>query len=203
MAGAGLRLWERCPSGWAVAPSALSSAGCHGVPALTSSGNTRYNWTIPDTACKYLCVIRRIVPAVVVLIVAACSSSSTTAAAPPAVPVSPSTTSTAANPVTILKQTGATVPAGTVYGDHDLYGDRDASGTFPGGESVTVYTSPDEQAFLAEEGRPQVDDSHGVVTIPSKLAVIAVDAGGMSGWGGPTPAQIATRVHGLVQQPQQ
>jgi len=41
-----------------------------------------------------------------------------------------------------------------------------------------------------------------VVTIPGKLTVIAVDAGAGLGWGGPTPAQIASKVGGPISQPQ-
>jgi len=113
-----------------------------------------------------------------------------------------------ANPVPVLKATCATPVPGTVYGNYDVYGDRYTSGSFRGGEQVTVYTCADEAAFLAEQGRvPHPDDSHGVITIPGKLTVISttgvldVTTGGQE-WGGPDPAQIALKVGGLVITPQ-
>lgn len=130
------------------------------------------------------------------------SASSGTSSAPAGTSAPATAGQAAANPVTILKQTGVTPDPGTVYGDHDAFGDRMTSGSFPGGESVTVYTSYTQADFQAEQARPPVDDSHGVVVIPGKLAVIVVDAGGQpSGWGGPTPAQIASRVHGTALPP--
>jgi hypothetical protein len=126
------------------------------------------------------------------LALAGCSSASAPAA----------TAGTPADPVAILRATGAAPDPGTVYGSHDVQGDRMASGTYPGGEQVTVYASADQAAFAAEQSRAgQGDDLHGVVTIPGQLAVITVtaglDAAGAPQWDA-TPAQIAGLVHGLV-----
>jgi hypothetical protein len=57
-----------------------------------------------------------------------------------------SSSSSPADPVAILRETGATPDPGTASGGHDVYGDRDASGSFPGGESVTVYTCASQAA---------------------------------------------------------
>ena len=58
-----------------------------------------------------------------------------------------------------MRQTGATPPAGSVNGDHDVYGDRMASGDFPGGETVTVYSSADQAAYDNQlANNPQPDD---------------------------------------------
>jgi hypothetical protein len=146
----------------------------------------------------------------------AAASSPASSSAPPSVGQSapaPVATQpvTPANPVPILRQAGVPVPPGTVNGDHDVSGDRMATGQWPTGESVTVYTSADQTAFAAEQANVQPDDSTGVILIPGKYAVIVVN--GSSGivpgqstpsspWaGGETPAQVAARVHGQLVQP--
>jgi hypothetical protein len=119
----------------------------------------------------------------------------------PASTTTPATAAAApANPVTVLKATGATPPPGTVYGTHDVYGDRMASGSFPDGDSVTVYASGSTAAFQAEENRVSglVDDDTGVVVIPRELTVIIIDAYHGLGNGSPAAAVIAAKVHGLV-----
>jgi hypothetical protein len=119
----------------------------------------------------------------------------------------PAAAAKAVNPVPIVRQTGATPPAGSVNGNHDVYGDRMASGDFGGesGETVTVYSSSDQASYQAEAARVQPDDSTGVILIPAKLTVVIANAGQgtattMDGinWTGGTPAQIAQRVGGQV-----
>jgi hypothetical protein len=129
---------------------------------------------------------------------AASPASSDAAASPPAV---------AANPVAITRQAGAKPPAGAVLGDHDVYGDRMADGSFSksdSGESLIVYTSADRAGYTAEAARIGApDDSHAVILIPGKLAVISVSAA--AAWDDQgnivpkwtvKPAKIAARVHG-------
>ena len=82
-----------------------------------------------------------------------------------------------ANPVPILKMTGAHVPAGMKLGDHDVLGDRMAEGTMgPGGyESVTVYTAASKQAqtVMMAHQAPQPDDGTGVIVSRRGLILTA------------------------------
>src|SRR5690348_832324 len=55
-----------------------------------------------------------------------------------------------ANPAPILRATGAHVPAGEIAGDHDVFGDRMATGTMHRGwEQVIVYTAASGRALRA------------------------------------------------------
>jgi hypothetical protein len=129
--------------------------------------------------------------AAAVLALAACSS------ATPAAPIATTRAAVAADPVAILRETGATPDPGTVYGGHDVFGDRDANGSFPR-RRVRHGLHLLQPGRVPGRGIPAAgDDQHGVVIIPANLTVIAVDAA-MDGWGGPTPQQIASAVHGLV-----
>jgi hypothetical protein len=87
-------------------------------------------------------------------------------AAGPIVPAS-QPASQPANPVPILRQTGAKVPAGEVLGDHDVYGNRMADATFrgSGGEAETVYTTTNLQQAMSQVGPAGlvVDDGDAVV----------------------------------------
>ena len=79
----------------------------------------------------------------------AASTSSPAATASTSAPAS----ITPANPVTIILASGATVSPGVTYGSVDIYGDRYASGEFPGGEVVTVYTFASQDALQADIDR--------------------------------------------------
>lgn len=132
--------------------------------------------------------------------VALSGCSSSPAAPPPAAPVAAAPV--AANPVTLLTQAGATPDPGEVTGSTDVEGDRYATGSFPGGEGITVdtFTSPAAQsADLARNGIP--GDAHAFIT--GHLAnyyVTAVD--GPNGYTfSVTPAQIAVRTGGKVVSP--
>lgn len=145
-------------------------------------------------------------PAAAVIVLSGCGPASHgTAAAPGPVITAgvavPAASSEPADPVALLRAAGAVPDPGTRLGSHDVFGDRSAAGTLPSGTTVTVYTSGDNAAFMAEAGRPPVDDDHAVVTVAGKLAVIVLDAG-ESGWGKLTPAVIAGRVGGQVAGPQ-
>lgn len=118
-------------------------------------------------------------------------------------PGPPAAAAQPANPVPILKQTGAKPDPGESPGDHDAFGDRMATGTFgrQGWESVTVYTAADAQGLRAIEQSQgaQPDGYNGVIVIPAERAVIIVSAWEDNGphWAdGGTPGQIAQRVHG-------
>jgi hypothetical protein len=133
---------------------------------------------------------------------AACSSPAPAIGQSPPAPAA-SSAAAPADPVAILRATGATVPPGTAYGDHDIYGDRMASGQFPGLEQVTVYTAADHDAYEEIIARATVDDFDGLIVIPAKLAVIETtgvfDAQtNAEEWGGPAPAQIARLTGGRV-----
>jgi hypothetical protein len=106
----------------------------------------------------------------------------------------------AANAVTILRQTGATPSPG--LGTYAV----SADGTFPGGESVSVYTYGSAAEYQDELARlatlyPMTFGTY--IMLPGELAVIVVngggtDASGNTTWGGPTPQQVAARTDGTV-----
>ena len=104
----------------------------------------------------------------------------------------------------ILRQTGATPDPGTTSGEHDAYGNLMATGSLPGGASVSVHTSASQAAFSAEKSRAVraytgSDFTAGVVAIPAEWTVIIVNSGSSGTWAkGVAPAQIAARVHGTV-----
>jgi len=117
-------------------------------------------------------------------------------------------TARAANPVTILRQLGAHVPAGERYGDHDVLGNRMAQGTFGprGWENITVWTAPDRASYaaLTASGDARPDDYTGVILLPARRAVIAVyawqDNGPHYAPGG-VPVHLAHQVHGTLVHP--
>jgi hypothetical protein len=122
------------------------------------------------------------------------------------VPAAPETPPQPANPVTVLHEAGAKVPAGVKLGDHDVYGDRMASGSFRGGETAIVYTTTNLQQAMSADPGPAgftVDDSDAVVL--GNGFWIDVSAGTYWGAGGNIltrfivkPSVIAQRVHGHV-----
>ena len=138
--------------------------------------------------------MNRLVPALVIAIsalsAAACGSSN-----PPPTVKAPSVSAsaeTAANPVTILRNAGVTPEPGSVNGDHDIYGNRDASGTVPGCNcNVTVYVSATAADFTASSKLVAPDDHTGVVKVPALKAVFIIN-----GYG--TPAQTQEATHSLA-----
>lgn len=108
------------------------------------------------------------------------------------------------NPVSILKKMG--VPTSAVYGQVDIWGDRYASGNFPGGEQVTVYTFADRAAQQADNARNSggaSTDSNVVITGPGWKAVVT-GALNLTASGTSTitfevsPAMLAQRAGGTV-----
>lgn len=69
----------------------------------------------------------------------------------------------APDPAALVRQAGAQVTPGS-FGDTDVYGDKMATGTFPGsgGEQLTVYTSGSPEAL---SNLPVFGDSGGSVVI--------------------------------------
>jgi hypothetical protein len=112
-----------------------------------------------------------------------------------------------ANPVTIVKQAGAKVPAGEVKGDHDVFGDRMADGSFTHGETITVYTAtPDMMSELVSTEGKNIDDGTAMVTGHNFVVMVYAGAQLSDTSADPvyvypvTAAAIAQRVHGQVQQ---
>ena len=105
-----------------------------------------------------------------------------------------------ANPVPLLRRAGADVPAGVTAGQVDIYGDRYATGTYPGGEEITVYTFASvtaERADLVRNGTPQ-DGRATIVGHLYDIGAVAVQTNsGEWAWSVP-PSVIAKRVHGSV-----
>lgn len=102
---------------------------------------------------------------------AACSSSS----APRSAPVPVTSAPAPANPVTVLRMTGATVSAGEVNGNVGLGGDRVASGTFPGGEDVYVFTYATQAALTSALAAHVPQDGETAVRGPG-LSLLDIDA---------------------------
>jgi hypothetical protein len=100
------------------------------------------------------------------------------------------------------------IPAGTVNGLVDIYGDRYAEATWPfrgyadGGESIIVYTYADQAAMDAAPQIPPQDGSTLIVGRLFTMQVGAIPAADFAS-GGPvyttSPATIAARVHGTMQ----
>ena len=144
------------------------------------------------------------------LLAAACSSapSHTVGNAAPAGGFSAAAAAQPANPVPILRLTGAKVPASEKLGDHDVFGNRMADGTFRSGEDVSVST-PAVSLRQAESEAPgdfTVDDSHAVII--GHGFWVNVTAGARFGSDGAirtvfpvSPSVIARRVHGHLVTP--
>jgi hypothetical protein len=127
---------------------------------------------------------------------AACSGTASTASSASAPAV---TGLVPANPVPLLRATGATPDPGEILGSTDVEGDRYASGSYPDGETISVYTfasTADQAADLARNDIPS--DAHAIITTPLvDYYVTAVD--GVDGYTFTvTPAQIAARVKGKL-----
>lgn len=112
--------------------------------------------------------------------------------------VSPSS-AVPANPVTVLRMTGATPDPGEKYGTMGVENDQVAHGTFPGGEQVWVFTydTPEHRAYWV--AHPMSGPSDGETGILGPMnSLITVDAVSLTSAGGPTAQQIAVRVGGTV-----
>jgi len=119
-----------------------------------------------------------------------------------------------ANPVAVVRETGATPSPGEVYGSRDVYGGLYADGNIYGpdctaadncSEQVTVYSlQPGQtaQEAMAQSGLVP-SDNQAVITTPA--AIVCVTPADMLNGGGLTyfvsPAVIAARVHGTVVAP--
>ena len=139
------------------------------------------------------------------LAITGCGAATAASGTSPAQPV---------NPVTVVRQAGATPSPGEVYGSRDVEGNLYASGSIPGpdctgacGELVTVYTvMPGQTVQQLMAGPPALvpSDSQAVITTPDAIVLVTpVDV--LTGAGGLTyfvpPAVIAARVHGTVVEP--
>jgi len=147
--------------------------------------------------------MKKLVGGAVIAVLAAMAAAGCGSAGSRSPQQAPAAVAQPANPVPILKQTGAKLPPGMRLGDHDAFGDRMAEGKFgkQGWESVTVYTTADDQSLRALLRLPgqQPDDYSGVIVIPARHAVVLASAWEDNGphWAaGGTPGQIAQRVHG-------
>ena len=78
-----------------------------------------------------------------------------------------------------------------------------AHGTFPGGEEVWVFTydTPGHRSYWIAHPATGPQDGETDILGPD-VSLITVDAASLTAAGGPTPAQIAARVHGTVLAPQ-
>lgn len=110
------------------------------------------------------------------------------------------------NPVPIVRETGATVTPGEVYGSTTAEGWLSADGSFASGERVDVYTLPaglTGQQAIAQVGVTSSDSQ--TVIAGSSFYIFVYPAEDMS-TGVSTypvsPATIAGRVHGTVLTPQ-
>lgn len=105
-----------------------------------------------------------------------------------------------ANPVPILRLTGVPIPASEVNGTIGVDADRVATASFPGasGETVWVFTYPSvayRDYRLAHRLSPP-SDGETAIRGPG-ASIVIVDANGTM-TSGPSPQQIAARVHGTV-----
>lgn len=146
---------------------------------------------------------------------AACGSSAPAAksASTPATstvsPSAPAVSAQPANPVTILRETGATLPAGTEVGQIDVNGDRYASASYPWpgggtGEQLTVYTYADQSAMdsaMATLAVPQ-DGEAFIVGHLWVMEVTAVEGSATTADGfyyQVSPKILAAETHGTLQ----
>jgi hypothetical protein len=96
-----------------------------------------------------------------------------------------------------------------VYGDHDVQGDRTASGTFTGRaahgewEDITVTTYANRAAYDAGQARNGPgDDYHAIIRLPGGLADVLVLAYEDSGPHYPvSPAKVAAALGGTLANP--
>ncbi len=128
----------------------------------------------------------------------AVSATASASAVASAVTVSPLST-VPANPVTVLRLTGATPDKGEVYGTQGVENDQVAHGMFPGGENVWVFTYDTEAHRTYWVAHPMSGPQDGETDIlgPS-ISLIIVDAASPASAGGPTAQQIAAKVGGTV-----
>jgi hypothetical protein len=133
------------------------------------------------------------------LLAAGCASSASQPAQQPgqvaAAPARP------ANPVPILKLTGAKPEHGASHGSYDMLGDLQAAGSFGRWEQIEVTTAPGPAALRALLKLPayRADDYNSVIVLPGRSAVVVVTAWEDNGphWApGGEPEQIAQRVGG-------
>ena len=106
-----------------------------------------------------------------------------------------------ANPVPILKLTGCPVPASVVNGTIGVDSDRGADCTFPGtfGETVWVFTYPSAAYRDYRLAHPLAPPSDGDYKIRGPGAsIVIVSTSDMPDVTGPSPRQIAARVHGTL-----
>ncbi len=149
------------------------------------------------------------------LAVAGCGAASTSSPGPSTVPASTAPAAQPANPVPIVRLTGAKVKAGEVYGLRDMEGDLYADGDLYGpgctaadncSEQVTVYTmrpGVTPQQDMAQSGLVPSDSEAVIVGPDWIIEVTPVDE--LTGGGGYTyfvsPQVIAARVHGTALTP--
>ncbi len=111
------------------------------------------------------------------------------------------TWSAIANPVPVLRMTGVPVPASEVNGTIGVDDDRGANASFPGlyGETIWVFTYPSAAYRDYRLAHPLTPPSDGDTEISGPSAsIIIVDTSNGTMTSGPSPQQIAARVHGTL-----
>jgi len=129
------------------------------------------------------------------LLAAGCGTAATGSARPPAPVTLPAVQP--ANPVPVLRLTGAAPDKGEVYGHAGLENDQVAHGTFPGGEEVFVFTYATAALrayWLAHPVLPPQDGEYHI--LGPQISLITVDT--MGSHGDPTPQQVAVQVGGTL-----
>jgi hypothetical protein len=123
-------------------------------------------------------VLSAVAAAALAATLSACGTVHAAPSTPPLATAAAAAAQTPANPMPILKKTGAVAPAGTVYGLTDVYGDRYASGGAApdncGGpcEQISVHTYADAAAHRGPRCRAEGDDGRGCRhTAPDRLRV--------------------------------
>jgi hypothetical protein len=137
--------------------------------------------------------------AISVLALAGCAGAgSTVTVTAPGIVASPAA-AVPANPVPVLRLTGATPSAGEKYGNPGLENDQVAYGTFPGGEQVFVFTydTAEHRSYWVAHpsGDPQAGES---LILGPHLSLITVISASPANPGGPSAQLIAVRVGGTV-----
>lgn len=145
--------------------------------------------------------IRYAAPVLAALLLAGCGTAAATSAQPPASASQPASTHPA-NPVTIVRETGATITPGEVYGSTTVQSWLSADGSWPGGERVDVYTLPGGLAgaqAITQLGVTSSDSQTVIAGGSFYMFVYPADnlSTGASSYPVP-PATIAARVHGTV-----
>jgi hypothetical protein len=149
--------------------------------------------------------------AVAALALTGCATHAVTATTPGTFRPAPAAAAQPVNPVTIVRETGATLTPGEVYGSRDVEGNLSAGGDFYSagctaaddcGEQVTVYSLKPGQTAAQAMAQSGLTSSDNQVVITTPVAIVCVTPAGMLDGSGVSffvpPPVIAARVHGTV-----